>query len=130
MSPGGVCLIITKNANAIVWRLFTLISNKFIKNPLVYQRWYTENEIIKMAKKSHLNIIEIGGISMRLPTYFGDVNDALPKRVLPLNLTKLLCSLIMIMEHKLSNKFFFRKYCCWHLYFLLTKQTKPNEFSI
>lgn len=73
--PNGLFLLITKNKQALIWRAAKRLADLFVRNPLVQQKWFHFDDIQSLLVSVGFLVAKTGGISLRLPTRFNDLND-------------------------------------------------------
>ena len=114
ISPQGIVVLITKNANAVLWRAVKKGSELVRIDPLVFQRWFKLPELLDMISRAGFQVMDWRGITLRPPTYIGDVNDAVALG-LPKPLTELLSRITWPLENRCCRSCWLVKLCYWHL---------------
>ena len=120
LSDKGILFIVTKNHGAVFWRVIKKLSEFMHPNPLPFQRYFRAKELNHILTSADINTLEWGGVTLRPPTYIGDVNDAFTLG-LPRKLSKLICAIAWIFETKFSRVTWFRENCFWHFYIICRK---------
>ncbi|MBA7708644.1 Ubiquinone biosynthesis O-methyltransferase [subsurface metagenome] len=120
LADNGVVAIITKNRNAVLWLAIRRLSEIVRPNPIQFQRWFQAKELTHLVASANLRLLDIGGVTLRPPTYIGDVNDGISHGC-PQKVSKLLCKLALPLESRSSTLTWCRKFFFWHLYIICTK---------
>lgn len=115
LADNGVVVIITKNRNAVLWQVIRRLSEIVQPNPLLFQRWFQVKELTHMIASADLKLLDVGGVTLRPPTYVGDVNDGISQGC-PQKISKLLCRLALPLESRSSRLSWCREFFFWHLY--------------